>query len=165
MRGSSRHGWGARKKHISSGHKGGKGMSGTGKGAGHKKTLVEKLYGHGYFGKQGITSKSTRRKKNFVMNVYDIEKNIDSLKKEYGKKEGKEEILELLKYKILGEGEIKIEVNIKAKAASKSAIEKIQAAGGKIEIESLEENEEASEEKIEKKEETISKNKKEAEED
>jgi hypothetical protein len=53
--GMGTHGWGARKKHISSGNQGGWGMSGTGKMAGHKKTLVTHLYGTGYFGKQGIT--------------------------------------------------------------------------------------------------------------
>ena len=57
------HGWGARKKHKKSGHKGGKGMSGSGKRADHKKSLVIKLYGHKYFGKQGITSKGTKKDK------------------------------------------------------------------------------------------------------
>ena len=116
-------------------------MSGTGKMAGHKKTLVLKLYGNKYFGQAGITSKSTKRKKNKVLNVYDIEKNLESLKKKYGKKEGKEEILDLSDYKILGEGEVKAKIIIKAKAASESAKEKIEAAGGKLILE--EESEEA----------------------
>ena len=34
------HGWGARKKHKKSGHRGGKGMAGTGKRADQKKTLI-----------------------------------------------------------------------------------------------------------------------------
>lgn len=129
-RGMGTHGWGSRKKHVgTSGHRGGMGMSGTGKMAGHKKTLITKLYGMGYFGKQGITSKSTKRKQNNVMNVYDIEKNLEMLKKEYGNKEG---VIVLEDYKILGEGEIKSKVIIKAKAASQSAKEKIETAGGKI---------------------------------
>ena len=40
------HGWGARKKHKKTGHRGGKGMSGSGKRADHKKTLMNKLYGN-----------------------------------------------------------------------------------------------------------------------
>lgn len=132
-RGMGTHGWGSRKKHVgTSGHRGGIGMSGTGKMAGHKKTLVLKLYHGDYFGKQGITSKGTKRKKNHVMNVYDIEKNLEMLKKKFANKEG---VLDLSDYKILGEGEIKTKVIMKVKAASKSAIEKIEASGGKLIIE------------------------------
>lgn len=127
--GMGTHGWGARKKHISSGNQGGFGMSGTGKMAGHKKTLVTSLYGTGYFGKQGFTSKGTERKKNPVLNISNIVLNLESLKKEHGQKDG---TLNLEKYKILGDGEITIKVSVKAKAASKSAIEKIEKAGGKI---------------------------------
>jgi len=130
--GMGTHGWGARKKHISSGNRGGKGMSGTGKMAGHKKTLVVKLYGAGnYFGKQGITSKATERRHNEVINLNSIERDYEKLKARYGNKEG---VLELKEFKILGDGDIKIKVHIRALAASKSAVEKIQKAGGKIEV-------------------------------
>ena len=57
-RGMGTHGGGARKKRKKSGHRGGTGMSGSGKRADHKKTLITKLYGHSYFGKKGITSKN-----------------------------------------------------------------------------------------------------------
>jgi len=141
------HGWGARKKHISTGHKGGRGMGGSGKQGGSKKTLIHKLYGHDYFGKQGITSQGTRRKKNSVMNLEFMVKNLETLKLKYGKKEGKEEILNLENFKILGTGEIEIKVIIKAKAASKSAIEKIEKAGGKIILTDSEDTEEDAEKK------------------
>jgi ribosomal protein L15 len=137
--GMGTHGWGARKKHISSGNQGGWGMSGTGKMAGHKKTLVTHLYGTSYFGKQGVTSRGSERKKNPVMNVADIELSLEMLKKKFGQKDG---TLNLEDYKILGDGEITSKVSIKAKAASKGAIEKIEKAGGKIIIEAEEESEE-----------------------
>jgi len=138
--GMGSHGWGARKKHVgSSGHSGGKGMSGTGKMAGHKKTLVLKLYGGEYFGKNGITSRSTEKIKNPVMNLYYLEANLDKLKKKFGKKDGKEEIIDLGDYKILGEGEIKSKLIIKTKSASESAREKIEAAGGKLILTELKE--------------------------
>ena len=128
-RGMGSHGWGARKKHVgTSGHSGGKGMSGTGKGAGHKKTLVQKLYGHSYFGKQGITSKGTEKRKYHVINLRDLQKDIDSLKKKYLKNN----VLEMENYKILGEGEVKEKLTIKCLGASESAKEKIEKAGGKI---------------------------------
>jgi large subunit ribosomal protein L15 len=127
--GMGTHGWGARKKHISSGNRGGWGMSGTGKMAGHKSSYITKLYGTEYFGRQGITSRGSARKKNPVMNVANIESDFESLKKRFGLKDG---MLNLEDYKILGEGEIKMKLSIKAKAASKSAIEKIEKAGGKV---------------------------------
>jgi len=130
--GMGTHGWGARKKHISSGNRGGFGMSGTGKMSGHKKTYITKLYGTEYFGKQGITSRKTERRHNKVINIDFIEKNIESLKAKYGKKEGKEEIICMEDYKILGDGEIKVKVIIRAQSTSKGAKEKIEAAGGKI---------------------------------
>lgn len=128
MRGTGTHGYGARKKHQGSGHRGGFGMAGTGKRADHKKSLVIKLYGSGYFGKQGITSKSTQKKVNKVMNVGFIEANLDSLLKKFGK----DGVIVLEGYKILGDGEISSAVKIKVEKISESAKEKIEKAGGKI---------------------------------
>jgi len=125
-RGDSTYGHGARKKWMGSGHHGGVGMAGTGKRADHKKSLVIKLYGNNYFGKQGMTSRKTERKKSKSINLRDIQSNIDNLMKKYGKNN----ILELKKYKILGEGELDKAIKIKAKAFSESAVEKIKKAGG-----------------------------------
>jgi len=122
------HGWGARKKHKKTGHRGGKGMSGSGKRADHKKTLVIKLYGGKYFGKQGITSKGTQKDKSNRINLQLIEKNL----KKYGKKTNKGFEIDLSSYKILGTGEAKNKLIIKARAASKSAIEKVKKGGGEI---------------------------------
>jgi len=128
MRGSGTHGWGARKKHKKSGHRGGKGMSGSGKRGDQKKTLVIKKYGHKYFGKQGITSKGTKRDKRQRINLRDIE-----LKKEkLGTKKGDAWEIDLKDYKILSDGEVKNKLIIKAKQASKSSIEKVKEKGGEI---------------------------------
>jgi large subunit ribosomal protein L15 len=126
--GMGTHGRGARKKGKGKGHHGGKGMAGTGKRAGQKVTLITSLYGHGYFGKQGITSKGTARDKRKRINLRDIEKNLDK----YGKKAGDKFEVELKEYKILGEGEVINKLMIKAKEASKSAIDKVKNAGGEI---------------------------------
>jgi len=122
------HGWGARKKHKKTGHRGGKGMSGSGKRADHKKTLVIKLYGGKYFGKQGITSKGTQKDKSNRINLQLIEKNL----KKYGKKTNKGFEIDLSSYKILGTGEVKNKLIIKARAATKSAIEKVKKGSGEI---------------------------------
>ncbi len=120
LRGTTTHGWGARKKHKGSGHRGGFGMAGTGKRADQKKTLINKKYGNKYFGKQGITSKGTKKKKEKVINLRDL------VEKFGNKKE-----IDLSGYKILGDGEVKRALVIKAKEFSKSAREKIEKVGGK----------------------------------
>lgn len=128
QRGNTTYGHGARKKWKGKGHHGGKGMAGTGKRADQKKTLITKLYGNKYFGKQGITSKKTAKKKIKVMNLEVIERNINKLKKEH-EKQG---FLDLSQYKILGEGNLKSKLKIKAKEFSKSAKEKIEKLGGEV---------------------------------
>jgi len=122
------HGWGARKKHKKSGHRGGKGMSGSGKRGDQKKTLVTKLYGHHYFGKKGVTSLGTKNKKEDKINLETIELNLEK----YGKKSGDKWELDLKDYKILGTGEVKNKLIIKAKKASESAIKKVKQKGGEI---------------------------------
>ena len=117
--GTRTHGEGAMKR--GSGHRGGVGMSGTGKRADHKKSLIIKLYGKGYFGKKGITSKGTKRKKDKTINIREIINRFPN-----------KSDIELKNFKILGDGEISKAITIKAKAFTKSAQEKIEKAGGKI---------------------------------
>ena len=126
------HGTGARKNKRGSGMRGGKGMSGSGKRADHKKTLVTKLYGHGYFGKQGITSKGTKRDIRKRINLQQIELNLENYIKKGLEKKGNGFEIDLISYKILGKGDVKNKLIIKAKEASKSAIEKVKKAGGEI---------------------------------
>lgn len=128
-RGDRTLGW-AMKKHKGSGNRGGKGMAGTGKRADQRKTWVIK-YRFPYFGKQGFTSRSTKKRINKVMNLRDINERYNSGE------------IDLSEYKILGAGEIDGKFIIKARSVSKSAREKIEKAGGKIIL---------SEEKEEKKE-------------
>ena len=136
MRGTRYHGWAA-KKHKGSGNRGGKGMAGTGKKAGQKISFVNKYF-FPYFGKQGYTSRSTRRRKNNTVNLRDIQSKY---------KPGE---VSLPGYKILSEGEIKDKFTIKAKSFSKQAREKIEKAGGKA-IELGKEKESKPEEYKEKK--------------
>jgi large subunit ribosomal protein L15 len=126
-RGTRTCGW-AMKKHKGSGNRGGKGMSGSGKRADQKKTyVIKKLYP--YFGQQGFTSRSTKKRRNDVINVSELEKM-------------KETEINLEKYKILGAGEISRKVIVKAKGASKQAREKIEKAGGKVILSSEKEEKE-----------------------
>ena len=124
MRGSHTHGRGFKKKARGSGHRGGVGKAGTGKRADQKKTLITKLYGHKYFGKDKTLRRGTVKKKLEIINLSDISK----------KTSEKGEIV-LKGYKVLSKGEIKSKLIIKALAASKSAIDKVKKAGGDIIIE------------------------------
>lgn len=132
QRGETTYGHGARKKWKGKGHHGGKGMAGTGKRADHKKTLVTKLYGNKYFGKSGITSRKTEKKKLKTMTLEKIQKNLDNLLKKFGKKEG----LVLTEYKIIGDFELKEKLTIVARAFTKNAKKIIEKAGGKAIISS-----------------------------
>jgi len=119
MRGTRLHGKAA-KKHKGKGNRGGKGMSGTGKRADQKKTYILK-YMKNYFGKKVRKKKGKKIKR---INIGDIEKNLKSFVNE-------KRDIELKNYKVLGKGELKQAITIKAKSFSKKAKEKIEKAGGK----------------------------------
>lgn len=121
MRGTRYHGKAA-KKHKGKGNKGGRGMAGTGKRADQKKSKIIR-YSMPYFGKAGrIMKRKKRGKKEKVINLRDIEKRLD----------GKSDVLNFEDYKVLGMGEVKRKMIIKAGSASDSATEKVERAGGKI---------------------------------
>ncbi len=124
LRGSRTAGYGFRQQHKGHGNKGGFGMSGTGKRASQKQQkalMMAKAAGfESYFGRRGMTSAPTIRKKTFQLNLGDIQK-----------KYYKSSKVDLKKYKILARGE-GFKAEIVARSASKAAIEKMEKAGGKI---------------------------------
>lgn len=126
IRGARTCGWGFRQKHKGHGNHGGFGMAGTGKKADHTKQkalMVANAAGFkSYFGKQGMTSAKTEKKKTNQINLQDIKAN-------FFKKNGDK--LDFSSYKILGNGD-GFKAEIKALSASKSTIEKMEKAGGKI---------------------------------
>jgi large subunit ribosomal protein L15 len=127
-RGMGTAGTGARKNKRGSGCRGGKGMSGTGKRADHKKTLIQKIYGHKYFGKNGITRGNNKRDTRKRINIGEIQENIEK----FGKKEKEGYEIILKNYKILGKGEVKDKLKIECLEISKNAKEKIEKAGGTV---------------------------------
>ena len=119
IRGARTVGWGFRQKHKGHGNKGGFGKAGTGKRADHKKQSAEMAVKGKYFGKQGATSRGTKRIKYEKINLKDIKANFTGAK------------IDLSKHKILGTGD-GFKAEITALAATKGAIAKMEAAGGKI---------------------------------
>tara|TARA_Y100000310_G_C20204100_1_gene588263 strand:+ start:116 stop:598 length:483 start_codon:yes stop_codon:yes gene_type:complete len=146
IRGSRTAGWGFRQSHKGHGSKGGWGMSGSGKRGDHMKQRAEMLAkkegAKTYFGKLGLTSRGTARRKDNVINLAGIRDN-------FFVKEGG--VIKLAKYKILGNGE-GFKGVIEAKAASKLAIEKMKKAGGEIVLVGVKERKKIADEKSEKEE-------------
>jgi len=128
-RGSQTHFRGHRKRTRGLGNKGGVGMSGTGKRSGQKKTLVMKLYGAEYFGKDKALRRGRIPPKLKVMNLSDINAKLSTFKKTNNGYE-----INLKGYKILGDGDITEKLIITASSFSKSAKEKIEKAGGKCNL-------------------------------
>ncbi len=132
LRGRRSCGYGARKKHRGKGSKGGKGMAGTGKRAGQKRTWVFK-YEPDYLGKRGFTSMKKLKNKINIINLSQIQNNFDTfLKKGLARKTNEGIKLELRGYKILANGELKDKFIIKATSFSKKVEAKIKKSGSKI---------------------------------
>jgi large subunit ribosomal protein L15 len=116
-RGSKTHGCGSMKKRRGAGNRGGRGMAGTGKRGDARKPSVLR---NRYFGKHGFTPKAYTRR--ISINVYELSA--------YGDKVN---LKELGYDKLLGKGKApKCEVTVAG--ATKKAIDKIEAAGGKVRL-------------------------------
>ena len=111
---------------------GGKGMAGTGKRAGQKKTWVLK-YAPEQLGKRGFASlKKLKHRKNEI-NLDEIEIRIEKFIKEgIAKRTGEGIELKLKGYKVLSRGEVKEKLMVKADSFSEKAKEKIEKAGGSV---------------------------------
>lgn len=129
LRGSKTHGFGSKKKHRGKGSRGGKGFAGS---KDHKRQMVL-MQDPQHFGKIGFkrgmypTIKRKReREKVITLRELDI----------LASKLGKEEInlLELGYKKVISSGTITKPLKIKAIYVTERAREKIEAAGGSVEI-------------------------------
>lgn len=131
-RGTHTHGRGFKKKARGSGHRGGKGMAGTGKRGDAKKTLILNLYGNDYFGKDK-TLRRGRVFKSKQMTLKSIAEKINSLvKREAAKKTGDMYEINLEGYRIVGNDGLPFKARIKADSASSGAIESVKKSGGEI---------------------------------
>lgn len=131
-RGSKTHGGGSKKKRRGAGHRGGRGMAGTGKRADQKKPTIFKLYGNTYFGRHGF-----KRPNTVTVRAINVGMLNDMLPKLAAEKKVSEEKgmyvvdLESLGYdKLLGSGKVTHRMRVKAKAVSLNAVEKVAANGG-----------------------------------
>ena len=141
MRGTHTHGWGAKKKHRGAGNRGGRGMAGTGKRADQKKPSILQEFGNDYYGKKGFHRPQKILIKIKSINLDDLEAQLEKfISKKLVTKEKDQYVIDLEKLgyqKLLGGGNIKTKLKIKTMFASAKAIEKIEAAGGSVEVKKI----------------------------
>jgi len=126
MRGSRTHGWGVSGQHRDSGMRGGRGRAGQ---LTHKRT---KLVAEGLeTGKHGFVSHSKKTVR--AINLRDLAGLIVEPSEAKSKAELPVVDLSKLGYgKLLGQGSLSRPIQVRVASASKSAAEKIEAAGGKV---------------------------------
>ncbi len=133
QRGSKNHGKGIGAKHAKgAGSRGGRGMAGSGKRADQKKPSIWKDV---YFGKFGFVSKS-RTAKIYPINIKTIEDTLETLVRSGKAKQEKDsftiDLSELGYNKLLSTGNPTKKLIITVAYTTKTAAEKIKAAGGEV---------------------------------
>lgn len=127
-------GYGSKKKHRGSGHRGGVGQSSIGK-RGSAKAMKVTGGNIKYLGKNGFRS---IRKKTDALNLNDLQLRLASYLSEGKiKKEKGAYVIDLssLGYdKLLSKGTVSEKMLISAESATESAVKKVEAAGGKVEM-------------------------------
>lgn len=132
LRGSHTHGWGCKKKHRGGGHKGGRGMAGTGKRKKTKWTWVIKYMPY-HLGKYGFKRPKAVQREVIAVNLKFIDENLDELMQMgIAYEEGERIVVDTTQFadKVLGTGKLTKPLVIKARAFSPKAQEKIAKAGG-----------------------------------
>lgn len=131
-RGSHTHGAGSKKKRRGAGNRGGRGMAGTGKRADSKKPSI--WMDTKYFGKFGFTRVNVDPQREVTLSALK-EMLPELLDAGIASKEKDAYVLDLSKVgydKVLAKGKFNIKLRLKARYASRGAVEKIKAAGGEI---------------------------------
>jgi len=135
QRAKTTQGYGSMKKHRGAGHRGGRGKSGTGKRADSKKPSIWKQ--KDYFGKHGFKKKNIK----VTIEAINLRTLEDSISRWTEKKLVNEEngvfVIELGKVgynKLLSSGKVTKKLKITVPIASPKAVEKVQQAGGTVEL-------------------------------
>ena len=133
-RGNRTHGWGRVGQHRRSGRKGGRGMVGFHK---HKWTWTVK-YAPDWYGKHGFTRHPSLVPTWRIINVGKLDEALDSLVEQgLVSREDDAYVVDLSKLginKLTGSGKVTKKMIVKVIKATKKAVEKIESAGGKVEI-------------------------------
>ena len=135
MRGSRTCGGGNPKKRRGGGHRGGRGLAGSGKS---KKTKADyvRINFPDHIGRSGFKRPLKIMTKENVINVKDIDLRVDAyLKEGIAEKKGDVIVINLEPLgvtKVLGEGRVTRVLDVRAPRFSESAVQKIEEKGGKV---------------------------------
>ena len=131
-RGYRTHGYGRIGQHRNKGQQGGFGNTGLKKG----KKIWRIKYAPELIGKHGFTRPSQLVSDSKCLNLYKLQEKLPRyIEMGLAKKTGSKFSLDLKQMgidKLLGAGNVTVAIEVTVKSASKKALEKIQAAGGKI---------------------------------
>ncbi len=133
-RGTRNCGWGNTQKHRGAGSRGGRGMAGSKK---QKWSYVSKFMPD-HFGRVGFKRPLKMIHEDSIINVGDIDASLERLvAKGMAQMKDNKYLVDLgeMGYdKLLGSGRVSHPIEIKVEKTSKSAVEKIEKAGGRVEI-------------------------------
>lgn len=133
-RGTRNCGWGNTQKHRGAGSRGGRGMAGSKK---QKWSYVSK-YMPEHFGRSGFKMPQKMISEDATINVGQLDCQIESyVSKGAAQLKDKKYSIDLKAAgydKLLGSGRVKHAIDVKVGKSSKSAIGKIEGAGGKVEL-------------------------------
>lgn len=133
-RGSRTHGYGNTQKHRGAGSRGGHGMAGSKK---HMWQHVSKFMPD-HFGHRGFKRPEIVTCHDKTINLGDLDSSVEKLvKNKLAVKSGNSYAVDLSALgfdKLLGSGTVRNKLNVKVGKCSSKAKEKIEAAGGKLEI-------------------------------
>lgn len=134
-RGSRTCGGGNAKKRKGAGHRGGRGLAGGGKNKKTKADMVRQKFPD-HFGKRGFKRPQAVVKEEKTINVQELDQRIDAyLKQGVAQKKGDVIMVDVGKVgvtKVLGTGKVTRKLNVYAPKFSKSAVQKIEKAGGTV---------------------------------
>lgn len=132
-RGSQTHGGGAKKKRRGGGHRGGRGMAGTGKRGDSKKPSI---WATDYFGKKGFKIKN--KIPTSAVSIRTIEERLNSwISEKKAEMKGGSYHIDLGKRgynKLIGSGKTSKRLHVVVERATEGALESIKAAGGDVEV-------------------------------
>lgn len=135
MRGSRTCGGGNAKKRRGAGHRGGRGLAGSGKSKKTKLDLVKKKYPD-HIGRRGFKRPQKVLVKEKIINVQELDQNIHELLEQgTAQKKGDTIVVDLHNLgisKVLGTGKVTKKLEVTAPSFSAAAVRKIEERGGKV---------------------------------
>ncbi|MHB9302684.1 uL15 family ribosomal protein [Thermofilum pendens] len=133
-RGSRTHGWGRVGQHRKSGSRGGRGLVGYHK---HKWSWTVK-YAPDWYGKHGFTRHPSLVVEYRTINVGQLDAEVEEFfRKGLASREGDAYVVDLTQLgfnKLTGSGQVRNKIIVKVPVATKRAISKIEAQGGRVEV-------------------------------